>query len=73
MGRVPGVTARHPAAGIGLVLVAVWVGVVAVECFTAFPWDAGGSYQRAVETAALAWHGVAGVAAFVWLFERASA
>ena len=61
---------RRPVAGIGLVVAAAWVVIVAIECFTVSPWDGGNWYGHAVETADLAWRGVVGVAALVWLVER---
>jgi hypothetical protein len=72
MTRVLIAFARRPAAGVGLTLAVVWVGVVAAECYAVSPWDGGGWYARAVETADFAWRGVAGLAAFVWLLERAA-
>jgi hypothetical protein len=64
---------RRPVAGVGLLLVVAWIALVAVESTTAYPWDAGGWYANAAEIAQFAWRGVAGVAALVWLFERAAA
>ena len=64
---------RRPVAGVGLLVAAAWIAVVAVECSTAYPWDGGGWYATAVEIADFAWRGVAGVAALVWLVERAAA
>jgi hypothetical protein len=64
---------RHPLAGVGFALAVVWLVIVAIECFAVSPWDAGGWYAHAVETADLAWRGMAGIATFVWLVERASA
>lgn len=61
---------RRPVAGIGLLVAAGWVVIVAVECFTMSPWDTGGWYGHFVEAAGFAWRGVVGVAAFVWLLEQ---
>jgi hypothetical protein len=64
---------RRPVAGTGLVIAAAWIALIGVECFAVFPWDAGGLYANTVEFADFAWRGVVGVAAFVWLLERAGA
>ena len=70
MGAVVVALNRRPVAGIGLVIAAVWIVVVAIECFAVSPWDHGGWYEHAIETADFAWRGVVGVAAFAWLLEQ---
>ena len=70
MGAVAVAFNRRPIAGIGLVIAATWVVIVAIECFAVSPWDSGNWYGHAVETADLAWRGVAGVVALVWLLEQ---
>lgn len=65
-----GFNRRRLVVGIGLGVAMAWVVIVAIECFTVSPWDSGGWYGHAIETADFAWRGVVGVAAFVWLLER---
>jgi hypothetical protein len=62
---------RRPVAGIGLVLAVAWVVLVAYQCVAVSPWNQGGSYSVSVTAADLAMKGIVGIAAFVWLVERA--
>jgi hypothetical protein len=64
---------RRPVAGAGLVVAAAWIVLVAVECFTTYPFDRGGVYAELNQTLDFAGPGVFGVAALVWLLERAVA
>ena len=64
---------RRPVAGVGLLVAAVWIAVVAVECSTAYPWDGGGWYAMLTLATYLVAKGVAGVVAFVWLVDRTAA
>jgi hypothetical protein len=61
---------RRPIAVIGLAVAAAWLLIVAIVCFAVSPWDHGGWYAHITETADLAWHGVLGVAALVWLLDQ---
>jgi hypothetical protein len=62
---------RRPITGVGLVVAVGWIVLVAVECFTTHPWDRGGLYANLAQTLSLAGPGIFGVAALVWLVERA--
>ena len=64
---------RRPVAALGLVAAVVWIAVAAVESFTTFPGAVGGWYGDTAQTIEFAWRGVAGLAALVWLLERAAA
>lgn len=64
---------RRPVAGVGLVVAAAWIVLVAVECFTTYPFDRGGPYAEVNQIVDFAGPGVLGVAALVWLLERAAA
>lgn len=64
---------RRPIAGVGLAVVAAWIVLVAVECFTTYPFDRGGLYAELNQMVDFAGPGVFGVAALVWLLERAAA
>jgi hypothetical protein len=64
---------RRPIAGVGLVVVAAWILLVAFECFTTYPFDRGGLYAELNQMVDFAGPGVFGVAALVWLLERAVA
>lgn len=64
---------RRPVAGVGFVVALAYVALVVVESTTTSPWDHGGLYVELVSIVSLAWEGVVGVAAFVWLLERAAA
>lgn len=46
---------------------------MAVECFTTYPFDRGGPYAEVNQIVDFAGPGVLGVAALVWLLERAAA
>jgi hypothetical protein len=63
---------HRPVAAVGLLAALVWCVVVAVDVTTRAPWDRGGWYGMAVTGTDFLWRGVAGVAAAVWLVERAA-
>jgi hypothetical protein len=63
---------RRPVAAVGLLTAVAWIVVVAVESATTYPWDRGGWYAVLVTASGLILPGVAGVAALVWLLERAA-
>jgi hypothetical protein len=63
----------RPIAGVGLVVAAAWIVLVAFECFTRYPFDRGGVYAELNQAVDFAGPGVFGVAALVWLLERAFA